>query len=173
MPAAKSRVSSCRRITGHAGATYPTPSSDMIVPAITSSIASSPVIIPPCRSWCPKRPGRARPALRHARTRDGPAQFAAARAFSTGSNHPSGPSVSTFAARPPGPALGRSGEGGRLRKIEGSGDLWERQLRVGYELPDDFESELVEHGPHRELPALAGLPEGGRLRFRRRHALLS
>src|SRR5215204_1431598 len=48
---------------------------------------------------------------------------------------------------PPGPALERSGEGGRLRKIEGSGDLRERQLRVRYELPGNFESELVEHGP--------------------------
>ena len=62
-----------------------TPSSDMIVPAMTSSIASSPVIIPPCSSWEPKRPGRARPPLRHARTRDGPAHLEAARAFSSGS----------------------------------------------------------------------------------------
>src|SRR4051794_36753772 len=48
---------------------------------------------------------------------------------------------------PPGPALERPGEGGRLREIEGSRDLCQRQLRVGYELPGDLESELVEHGP--------------------------
>src|SRR5215212_4218836 len=124
-----------------------TPSSDMIVPAMTSSIASSPVIIPPCSSWERKgRDGHARHSGMRVRamvrrTSRPLAHFRADRIIPP-------VQVSPLLRRDtPGPALERSGEGGRLRKVEGSGDLCQRQLRVGYELPGDFESELVEHGP--------------------------
>jgi hypothetical protein len=45
------------------------------------------------------------------------------------------------------PALECAREGGRLGKVEDSGDLSERQLGVRYELPGNFEFEFVEHGP--------------------------
>jgi hypothetical protein len=47
----------------------------------------------------------------------------------------------------PGPTLECAREGSRLGKVQRGGDLRERQLRVGYELPGDFESEFVEHRP--------------------------
>ena|SRR5215217_2635027 len=56
---------------------------------------------PTLKFLVPEQARTARPPLRHARTRDCPAQFEAARAFSTGSNHLSGPNASTCGETPP------------------------------------------------------------------------
>ena len=107
-----------------------TPSSEMIVPAMTSSIASSPVIIPPCSSWERKgRDGHARHSGMRVRamvrrTSRPLAHFRADRIIRSVQVSP------LLWRNTPGPALERPRECSRLGKVERGGDLTERQLRV-------------------------------------------
>ena len=123
------------------------PNSVRMVADPTSSIASSPVIIPPRSVQSPKQQRR---ASLHLGAR-APAIFHALRKLHL--LRLKERAIRTIQAAPlvrrntAGPALESAREGSRLGKVERGRDLSERQLRVRYELPGDFESEFVEHGP--------------------------